>query len=81
MSHHERWDGKGYPLGLKGEEIPLISRIISVVDAYDVMTNDRPYRKALKHESAMEELERCSGTQFDPAIVKEFKIFMKNEKN
>ena len=81
LSHHERWDGKGYPLGLKGEEIPLISRIISVVDAYDVMTNDRPYRKALKHESAMEELERCSGTQFDPAIVKEFKIFMKNEKN
>ena len=73
LSHHERWDGKGYPLGLKGEEIPLISRIISVVDAYDVMTNDRPYRKALKHE--------CSGTQFDPAIVKEFKIFMKNEKN
>lgn len=81
LSHHERWDGKGYPLGLKGEEIPLISRIISVADAYDVMTNDRPYRKALKHESAMEELERCSGTQFDPAIVKEFKIFMKNEKN
>lgn len=81
LSHHERWDGKGYPLGLKGEEIPLISRIISVVDAYDVMTNDRPYRKALKHESAMEELERCSGTQFDPVIVKEFKIFMESEKN
>ena len=81
LSHHERWDGKGYPLGLKGEEIPLVSRIISVVDAYDVMTNDRPYRKALKHKSAMEELERCSGTQFDPAIVKEFKIFMESEKN
>ena len=81
LSHHERWDGKGYPLGLKGEEIPLISRIISVVDAYDVMTNDRPYRKALKHESAMEELERCSGTQFDPVIVKEFRMFMESEKN
>lgn len=78
LGHHERWDGQGYPLGLKGEEIPLISRIISVADSYDVITNDRPYKKALSHEMAMDEIERCSGTQFDPEVVKEFKKFMKD---
>ena len=69
LSHHERWDGKGYPNGLKGDEIPLVSRIISVVDSYDMMTYERPYKKALGAKEAMEEIERCSGSQFDPEIV------------
>ena len=81
LSHHERWDGEGYPFGLKGEEIPLISRIISVADTYDVITNDRPYRKALNHKMAIDEIERCSGTQFDPIVVKEFKKFMESRIN
>ena len=72
LYHHEWWNGKGYPKGLKGENIPLISRIISIVDAYDAMTNDRPYRKALSTEEAIEELKRCSGTQFDPNLVPKF---------
>lgn len=72
LHHHERWDGKGYPDGLSGENIPLLSRVIAVVDAYDAMTNDRSYRKALSVEEAGNELKRCSGTQFDPYIVDEF---------
>jgi diguanylate cyclase (GGDEF)-like protein len=70
--HHERWDGKGYPRGLKGKEIPLPGRIMAVVDAYSAMTMDRPYRKALSHDDAIEELRRCSGAQFDPRLVTEF---------
>ncbi len=69
LAHHERWDGKGYPSGLKGVNIPLLSRIIAVVDAYDVMTHDRPYHKAISEQEAREELKKCAGTQFDPAIV------------
>lgn len=72
LTHHERWDGTGYPLGLKGEEIPLIARIISIVDAYDVMTHDRAYKKAKSKEEAIEELKRESGSQFDPSITKAF---------
>jgi len=72
LSHHERWDGKGYPHGLKGENIPLLSRIIAVVDAYDAMTQDRPYRKALSAEEAMAEVVRNAGTQFDPEIARVF---------
>ncbi len=72
LHHHERWDGKGYPSGLKGEEIPLLSRIITVVDSHDVMVHDRPYHKAMSHEMAVEELLRCSGTQFDPQLVQVF---------
>ncbi|MDF2546797.1 MAG: diguanylate cyclase and metal dependent phosphohydrolase [Anaerosolibacter sp.] len=72
LSHHERWDGNGYPQGLKGEEIPLLSRIIAVVDAYDAMTSDRPYHAAIQNEVALKELERCSGTQFDPYVVEKF---------
>lgn len=68
--HHERYDGKGYPEGLSGESIPFMARIISVADAYDAMTSDRPYRKAFTREYAAAELERCSGTQFHPLIVK-----------
>lgn len=70
--HHERWDGRGYPLKLNGNNIPLIARIISVADTYDAMTSDRAYRKALPHEVTVGELERCSGTQFDPEIANTF---------
>ena len=68
-SSHERYDGAGYPDGLAGEAIPLESRIVSVCDAYNAMTTDRPYRGARRHDEAMEELRRCSGTQFDPEVV------------
>jgi PAS domain S-box-containing protein len=70
--HHEHFDGQGYPWGLSGEEIPLVARIFAVVDAYDAMSSNRPYRKALGPAAALEELERCAGTQFDPAIVAAF---------
>jgi HD-GYP domain-containing protein (c-di-GMP phosphodiesterase class II) len=70
--HHERWDGRGYPLGLKGPDVPLMARIIAVADTYDAMTSDRAYRRALPHEVAVSEIERCSGTQFDPEISHDF---------
>jgi PAS domain S-box-containing protein len=70
--HHEHWDGQGYPWGMSGAEIPLAARIFSVVDAFDAMTSDRPYRNALGIPTALEELERCAGTQFDPEIVSAF---------
>lgn len=72
LKHHEWWDGSGYPLGLMGEDIPLECRIISIADAYDAMTNDRPYRKAMTAQEALVELKRGSGTQFDPRLVAEF---------
>lgn len=68
--HHERYDGKGYPEGLKGKEIPLVASIIGVADTFDAMTTDRPYRKAFTKEQAVAELKRCSGFQFDPEIIK-----------
>ncbi|HEX4403520.1 MAG TPA: HD domain-containing phosphohydrolase [Polyangia bacterium] len=67
--HHEAWDGSGYPQGLMGDHIPLIGRIVAIADAYDAMTSDRAYRKALPHEIACGEIERCIGAQFDPEIV------------
>lgn len=71
-AHHERWDGTGYPNGLRGEEIPLSARIFSVVDTFDAITNDRPYRRAQPISYAIDEIRKGSGTQFDPAIVKAF---------
>lgn len=68
LTHHERWDGKGYPQGLLGESIPLLSRILAVVDAYDAMTEDRVYRKAMTKEAAIQEILINSGSQFDPHI-------------
>ncbi len=70
--HHERWDGKGYPDGLAEEEIPLPARIFSVCDTFDAMTSDRPYRRALPFDYAVEEIDRCAGTQFDPYVVQCF---------
>jgi response regulator RpfG family c-di-GMP phosphodiesterase len=70
--HHERWDGTGYPVGLKHTEIPLIARVISVADVYDAMTSTRAYRKALGHELTVAEIKRCAGSQFDPNIANEF---------
>jgi len=72
LEHHERWNGKGYPKGLKGEEISLQARIIAVADSYDAMTSNRTYGKALSEEEAISEVRRCSGIQFDPDIVKIF---------
>ena len=71
-SHHERWDGGGYPRGLRGEEIPLAARIFAIADSFDAMTSDRPYRSALEPEQAVDEIRRGSGTQFDPACVRAF---------
>ena len=70
--HHERWDGRGYPLGLAGNDIPLIARIIAVADCYDAMTSDRAYRRALPHEVTVNEILRCSGSQFDPDVANIF---------
>jgi diguanylate cyclase (GGDEF)-like protein/putative nucleotidyltransferase with HDIG domain len=72
LCHHERWDGMGYPQGLSGEQIPLSSRVLSIVDAFDAMVHDRPYRKALPRSCAEEEIRKNSGTQFDPKIAEVF---------
>jgi putative nucleotidyltransferase with HDIG domain len=73
LQHHERWDGKGYPLGKAGKDIYIGARIFAVIDTYDAMTSDRPYRKALAHEVACEEIHKCSGTQFDPDVAEAWK--------
>ncbi|MHB8377671.1 MAG: GAF and HD-GYP domain-containing protein [Dehalococcoidia bacterium] len=76
LYHHERYDGAGYPFGLVGDKIPLDARIFSIVDSYDAMTSDRPYRKAMSHEEAMAEVRANSGTQFDPLVVVAFEELM-----
>jgi putative nucleotidyltransferase with HDIG domain len=70
--HHERWDGKGYPDGLKGDDIPLCAQVVGIVDTFDAMTSTRSYRKALSEEEAVKEIKRCSGSQFNPAVVEAF---------
>ena len=81
LAHHERWDGKGYPRGIKGEEIPLACRILAVADAFDAMTNDRVYRNAISIEEAIKELERNAGSQFDPEIVKVLLEYLRKREN
>ena len=72
VAHHERWDGEGYPYGLAGHDIPLSARIFALADSFDAMTNDRPYRKALSFETAIDEIRRVTGLQFDPAVARAF---------
>jgi HD-GYP domain-containing protein (c-di-GMP phosphodiesterase class II) len=72
LGHHEHWDGHGYPRGLSREQIPLPSRVLAVVDAYEAMTSGRPYREPVAEAEALAELQRCAGTQFDPRVVEEF---------
>ena len=76
-SHHEKWDGTGYPLGLKGEEIPLQGRLMAIVDVYDALTNDRPYKKAFPHAEALEIIINGAGTHFDPLLVEIFAMYEK----
>jgi HD-GYP domain-containing protein (c-di-GMP phosphodiesterase class II) len=70
--HHEKWDGSGYPLGLKAEDIDICARIFSVADAFDAITSDRVYRKGRPHEAAAQELDEWAGRQFDPKVVEAF---------
>ena len=77
--HHERVDGRGYPRGLKGDEIPLPARIFSVADSFDAMTSDRPYRGAFSTERALGEIEKAAGSQFDPDVAAEFLVLMQEE--
>jgi HD-GYP domain-containing protein (c-di-GMP phosphodiesterase class II) len=79
LHHHESFDGKGYPAGLKGTEIPVVSRIVSVIDAFDAMVSSRPYRKGLPYEEAVRRLTEASGTQFDPIVVQSFLSFAQAE--
>jgi HD-GYP domain-containing protein (c-di-GMP phosphodiesterase class II) len=81
LSHHEKWDGTGYPQGLKGEEIPLLSRILSIVDAYDAMTSSRPYNIVKSKKEAIKELKLFSGVQFDKEIVEVFIKILEREDN
>jgi len=72
LHHHERWDGNGYPAGLKGDEIPVEARILAIADAFDAMTSSRPYRSKLSYKKVLQELKRCSGSQFDPKLIDAF---------
>ena len=71
-AHHEKWDGTGYPLGIKGEQIPLAARIFAIVDVWDALRSDRPYRKAWSKEKTLAHIEEQSGKHFDPSVVEEF---------
>jgi len=79
LHHHESFDGKGYPAGLKDTEIPVVSRIVCVIDAFDAMVSSRPYRKGLPYEEAVRRLTEASGTQFDPVVVRTFLSFAQAE--
>ncbi|NLH14504.1 MAG: HD domain-containing protein, partial [Firmicutes bacterium] len=81
LSHHERWDGTGYPRKLKGEEIPLIARILTIVDAYDAIVNDRPHSAARSRSEALEEIKRCANTHFDPYLVDVFVRLMSEDES
>jgi len=72
LYHHENWDGTGYPEGKRGKDIPYLARIISIIDFFDTMVNDQPYRKAISKEDAIDELRRYSGTKYDPKLVEVF---------
>ena len=72
LHHHERWDGEGYPTGRQGDDIPLEARVLCIADSFDAMTSMRPYRASWTPDEALEELERCAGTQFDPELVTAF---------
>lgn len=80
-SHHERWDGSGYPRALKGKAIPFLARIIALIDAYDVITSGRPYKKAVTKSEALKEINKCAGSQFDPKLAAEFIEFIKEKNN
>ncbi len=79
ICHHEKWDGSGYPEGLKGEEIPLAARIFSVVDVWDALTFDRPYRKAVPKGKVLEMIQEDSGSHFDPQVVDTFITYIRKE--
>lgn len=79
LHHHESFDGKGYPAGLRGTEIPVVSRIVGVIDAFDAMVSSRPYRTGLPYDEAVRRLNEASGTQFDPMVVKSFLSFAEAE--
>lgn len=81
LSHHERWDGKGYLHGLKGEQIPLASRILSIIDTFDVMTHDRPYKSAVGGQDAIKEIKRCSGSQFDLTLAERFIVYLEHRES
>ena len=80
LKHHEWWNGKGYPLGLKEEEIPLGCSLLAIADAYESMTSLRPYRKPMSHRDAIKELKKCAGTQFNPELVDKFIRAMLSQK-
>lgn len=76
LTHHEKWDGSGYPKGLKGEDIPLIGRVVALADVFDALTSKRPYIKAWGVEDALTEMDNISGKHFDPQLVKLFKVIL-----
>ncbi len=78
LYHHEKWDGNGYPQGLEGENIPYLARVLNIIDSYDVMSNDHPYKEKMTREEIVVEIESCSGKQFDPGLAEKFIDFLRN---